>query len=557
MASKKREGTYHMTIDKKNITQEIQRRRTFAIISHPDAGKTTLTEKLLLLGGAIRLAGSVKAKKSKKFATSDWMELEKQRGISVSTSVMNFEYGGYVCNLLDTPGHQDFSEDTYRTLAAADAAIMLIDAAKGVEPQTIKLFEVCKLRGIPIFTFVNKLDRESRDPFDLMSEIEQVLGIPTYPMNWPISSGARFCGIIERATNCLHYFEGRNTTTEISAKIIPLNQKEEILARVPEPLLNEAVDSIDMLDAAGDAFDNERFLKGQISPVFFGAAMTNFGVRLFLDKFLEMSPSPSPKNSSQGVVEPFQPSFSGFIFKIQANMDPKHRDRIAFLRIVSGMYEPGMNVTVPRLNKEIRLTPPQQFFAQDRTTLACAYAGDVIGIYDPGIFSIGDSLIEKGSFEFEGIPSFAPEHFATVKTTSALKRKQLLKGLMQLCQEGTIQMFFDENNPTDPILAAVGVLQFDVLLFRLKNEYGVDCSLDNLSFKYARWTNANLQDIQDARLKTDTSVVKDANGLHVFLFKNDFSISYFRENVPKIQLFNSNASLHKNMMKLSNILFDE
>jgi len=546
-----------MTMDKKNLTQEIQRRRTFAIISHPDAGKTTLTEKLLLLGGAIRLAGSVKAKKSKKFATSDWMELEKQRGISVSTSVMNFEYGNYVCNLLDTPGHQDFSEDTYRTLAAADAAIMLIDAAKGVEPQTIKLFEVCKLRGIPIFTFVNKLDRESRDPFDLMNEIEQVLGIPTYPMNWPVSSGVRFCGIIERETNCLHHFVGRNTTTEVAAQVIPLSNKDEILARVPQDLLNEAIDSLDMLNAAGDAFDRNRFLKGQISPVFFGAAMTNFGVRLFLDKFLEMSPSPSPKGSSQGTIEPIQQVFSGFIFKIQANMDPKHRDRIAFLRIVSGVYEPGMNVTVPRLGKEIRLTPPQQFFAQDRTTLSCAYAGDVIGIYDPGVFAIGDSLVEKGGFEFEGIPSFAPEYFATVKTTSALKRKQLLKGLMQLCQEGTIQMFFDENRSTEPILAAVGVLQFDVLLFRLKNEYGVDCSLDSLSYKYARWSNANPEDIEEARLKTDTTVVKDANGLHVFLFKNDFSISYFQENVPKIQLFNSNASLHKNMMQLSHILFDE
>ena len=510
------------SIDKQLLRDEVSRRRTFAIISHPDAGKTTMTEKLLLLGGAIRLAGSVKAKKSKKFATSDWMELEKQRGISVSTSVMNFEYRNYICNLLDTPGHQDFSEDTYRTLAAADAAIMLIDAAKGVEPQTIKLFEVCKLRGIPIFTFVNKLDRESRDPLELMHEIESVLGIATYPMSWPVSSGERFKGIIERETKTLHYFEGRNTTTETAARIIPLDDKETISQLVPQDLLTESLDGLEMLEMAGDEFSTDRFLKGELSPVFFGAAMTNFGVRLFLEKFLSMSPPPSAKGSSQGKIDPFSSDFSGFIFKIQANMDPKHRDRIAFLRIVSGCYETGLNVTIPRLNREIRLTTPQQFFAQDRTTLEKAYAGDVVGIYDPGIFSIGDSLIEGGSFEFEGIPSFAPENFAVVRTTSALKRKQLLKGLVQLCQEGTVQMFIDESrSASDPILAAVGVLQFDVLLFRLKNEYNVDCSLDSLPFKHARWTNASNEEISEAKTATDVVCVRDMQGYPLFLFKND------------------------------------
>ncbi|BBH54181.1 peptide chain release factor 3 [Fluviispira sanaruensis] len=545
-------------VDKKTLCDEVNRRRTFAIISHPDAGKTTMTEKLLLLGGAIRLAGSVKAKKSKKFATSDWMELEKQRGISVSTSVMNFEYRNYICNLLDTPGHQDFSEDTYRTLAAADAAIMLIDAAKGVEPQTIKLFEVCKLRGIPIFTFVNKLDREARDPLELMHEIESVLGIPTYPMSWPVSSGERFRGIIERETKSLHYFEGRNTTTETAARVIPLSDKEQISSLVPEDLLQEALESLEMLEMAGDDFSHEKFLKGELSPVFFGAAMTNFGVRLFLEKFLEMSPSPSAKGSSQGKIDPLSSEFSGFIFKIQANMDPKHRDRIAFLRIVSGVYEAGVNVTIPRLNREIRLTHPQQFFAQDRSTLDRAFAGDVVGIYDPGFFSIGDSLVEGGNFEFEGIPSFAPENFAVVRTTSALKRKQLLKGLVQLCQEGTVQMFVDESRAaSDPVLAAVGSLQFDVLLFRLKNEYNVDCALDNLVFKHARWTNASSEEIAEAKSKTDVVTVRDMQGNYLFLFKNDFALSYFQENCPKISLFKSNSTLHGNMMKMSTDLFEE
>ncbi|RDB36320.1 peptide chain release factor 3 [Spirobacillus cienkowskii] len=545
------------SIDKHTLNNEVNRRRTFAIISHPDAGKTTMTEKLLLLGGAIRLAGSVKAKKSKKFATSDWMELEKQRGISVSTSVMNFEYRNVVCNLLDTPGHQDFSEDTYRTLAAADAAIMLIDAAKGVEAQTIKLFEVCKLRGIPIFTFVNKLDRESQDPLDLMHEIESVLNIATYPMNWPVSSGERFKGIIERESKCLHFFEGRNTTTETVAKIIPLSDKVQIEQCVPADLLSGALDGLEMVEMAGDAFSHEKFLKGQLSPVFFGAAMTNFGVRLFLEKFLDMSPPPSSKGSSEGKIDPFSTQFSGFIFKIQANMDPKHRDRIAFLRIVSGAYEVGLNVKVPRLNREIRLTHPQQFFAQDRSTLEKAYAGDVVGIYDPGIFAIGDSLVENGDFVFEGIPAFAPENFAVVRTTSALKRKQLLKGLVQLCQEGTVQMFVDESRAaSDPILAAVGVLQFDVLLFRLKNEYNVECSLENLSFKHARWTNASIDDIARAKEQTDVVSVRDMQGCYLFLFKNDFSLSYFQEKCPYIRLFSSNSSLHGNMMDMATSVFE-
>lgn len=528
--------------DEKILRAEISRRRTFAIISHPDAGKTTLTEKLLLLGGAIRLAGSVKAKKSKKFATSDWMELEKQRGISISTSVMNFEYQNFVCNLLDTPGHQDFSEDTYRTLSAADAAIMLIDAAKGVETQTIKLFEVCRLRGIPIFTFINKLDREARDPFDLMHEIEQVLGIPTYPMNWPVSSGDRFRGILERSSRTLHVFEGRAISVEMPAKLIPITDKTTLAQYVPDDMLDEALQSLDMLDMAGDNLDEERFLKGRISPLFFGAAMTNFGVRLFLETFLRMAPAPTSKQSDVRLVRPEEPRFSGFIFKIQANMDPKHRDRVAFLRVVSGVYEAGLNAFVPRLNREIRLTSPQQFFAQERTTLDKAYPGDIVGIYDPGLFAIGDSLVEQDRFVFEGIPAFAPEHFATIKTSSALKRKQLMKGLEQLCQEGTVQLLLDDSRAvSDPILAAVGVLQFDVMLFRLQNEYNVDCSLEPLTLRHARWTTASAEEILAAKQKADVMTAKDSQGRMLFLFRNDFSLSYFQQQFPGISLFTSSA----------------
>jgi peptide chain release factor 3 len=547
-----------MSSELADLQQQIQRRRTFAIISHPDAGKTTLTEKLLLLGGAIRLAGSVKAKKSKKFATSDWMELEKQRGISVSTSVMNFDYRNFACNLLDTPGHQDFSEDTYRTLAAADAAIMLIDGAKGVEPQTIKLFEVCKIRQIPIFTFVNKMDRDARDPFDLMDEIERVLGIQTYPMTWPISSGERFKGVIERKTRMVHFFQGRNTSLETPAQLISLGDSQQLSALIPAADLESTLEGLEMVDAAGNEFSEESFLRGEISPVFFGSAMTNFGVRAFLESFLNMCPGPSSKGSNAGPIEPMSEKFSGFIFKIQANMDPKHRDRIAFLRIVSGVYETGLMVNHSRLGREIKLTQPQQFFAQERTASDRAYAGDIVGIYDPGLFAIGDSLSEQQKIEFEGIPQFAPEHFGVVRTSSALKRKQLLKGLLQLCQEGTVQMFVDESRAaSDPILAAVGVLQFDVLLFRLRNEYNVDCSLDVLPYKHARWTNCSEDDIAAARAKTDATVVRDLSGNALFLFRNDFNISYFQETCPSISLFRSNAKLKGNMMRSASAFFDE
>jgi peptide chain release factor 3 len=526
--------------------REVTRRRTFAIISHPDAGKTTLTEKFLLIGGAIRLAGSVKSRKSKKFATSDWMELEKQRGISVSTSVMNFEHAGYACNLLDTPGHQDFSEDTYRTLSAADCAIMLLDGAKGVEPQTIKLFEVCKLRRIPIFTFINKMDRFARDTFELLDEIEKVLGINTFPVTWPIGSGEDFRGVIHRHKREVHFFEGRNISTETHARIFNIdNAKEELFKAVGQDAFENALEGFDMVTTAGHTFDPDAFATGSLTPVFFGSAMTNFGVRAFLEEFLDMAPAPGPKMFADGSsIEPLADEFSGFVFKIQANMDPKHRDRIAFLRVVSGVYEPGKLVNHARLTREIKLTQPLQFFARERTGTDVAFAGDIVGIYDSGIFAIGDSLVERGQAPFDGIPSFAPENFASLTTNNSLKRKQLLKGLEQLCQEGTVQLFFDESRAaSDPILGAVGELQFDVLLFRLQNEYNVDCQLVRLSYQIARWTNASDEDIEQARSRTDATIVKDADGHRLFLFKNDFHLNYFKGELPGIRLFSSNAQL--------------
>jgi peptide chain release factor 3 len=526
--------------------REVTRRRTFAIISHPDAGKTTLTEKFLLIGGAIRLAGSVKSRKSKKFATSDWMELEKQRGISVSTSVMNFEHADFACNLLDTPGHQDFSEDTYRTLSAADCAIMLLDGAKGVEPQTIKLFEVCKLRRIPIFTFINKMDRFARDTFELLDEIEKVLGINTFPITWPIGSGEDFKGVIHRHKREVHYFEGRNITTESLAKVFSVDHdKETLFQTVGQEAFETAWDAFEMVTTAGHEFDHDAFAHGALTPVFFGSAMTNFGVRAFLEEFLNMAPAPAGKTFSDGSqASPMDEDFSGFVFKIQANMDPKHRDRIAFLRVVSGVYEPGKLVNHARLEREIKLTQPLQFFARERTGTDLAYPGDIVGIYDSGLFAIGDSLVEGSQKVFDGIPSFAPENFASLTTANSLKRKQLVKGLEQLCQEGTVQLFYEESRAaSDPILGAVGELQFDVLLFRLQNEYNVDCKLQRLPYQIARWTDASDEDIAQSRSRTDATIVTDMQGNRLFLFKNDFHLNYFRGELPGIRLFTSNAQL--------------
>lgn len=425
-----------------NITEEIKKRRTFAIISHPDAGKTTLTEKFLLYGGAINLAGSVKGRKAAKHAVSDWMEIEKERGISVTSSVMQFNYDGYCINILDTPGHQDFSEDTYRTLMAADSAVMVIDGSKGVEAQTIKLFKVCVMRHIPIFTFINKMDREARDPFELMDEIETVLGIRTCPVNWPIGCGHEFKGVYDRNKKTITTFQAAmNGQKAVDATEVLLGDPQ-VDWLIGEDYHHQLMEDIELLDGASDELDMDRVGKGDLSPVFFGSALTNFGVETFLQHFLQMTTTPLPRLADKGVIDPFEEEFSAFVFKIQANMNKAHRDRIAFMRIVSGKFSAGMEVNHVQGGRKLRLSQPQQMMAQDRKIVEEAYAGDIIGVFDPGIFSIGDTLcLSNEKFEFEGIPTFAPEHFARVRQMDTMKRKQFIKGVNQIAQEGAIQIF--------------------------------------------------------------------------------------------------------------------
>jgi peptide chain release factor 3 len=530
-----------MTTDQ--LTSEIRRRRTFAIISHPDAGKTTLTEKLLLYGGAIRLAGSVKARRATRHATSDWMEIEKQRGISVTSSVMQFEYNDCAINILDTPGHQDFSEDTYRTLAAADAAVMLIDAAKGVEAQTIKLFAVCRMRGIPIFTFVNKLDREGKDPFELMEEIERVLGMRSCPMNWPVGMGASFKGVYDRESGHVELFDGGDHG-QTKAKTQTKGPEDPALADViGADLQAKLQEDILLLDMAGDPWDFERFRRGELSPVFWGSALTNFGVQPFLEYFLRLAPAPSPRLSDKGVVEPESPNFTGFVFKIQANMNPAHRDRIAFLRIVSGKFERGMGVKHVRLGKEVKLAQPQQFMAQDRTIIDEAYAGDIIGLFDPGIFRIGDTLVTGETVQFEGIPSFSPEHFARVSFRDAMKSKHFQKGVQQLTDEGAIQVFTPAlpGNP-DPILGAVGELQFDVFAYRMQAEYGVDVELTRMPYELARWIEGDSYSPRSFA-GTDNFPVTDKDGRPVLLIRNEWALRYLQQQRENLRFLET--AFHK------------
>jgi peptide chain release factor 3 len=514
------------------LINEIERRRTFAIISHPDAGKTTLTEKLLLYGGAIRLAGSVKARKASKHAVSDWMEIEKQRGISVTSSVMQFNYEGFCINILDTPGHQDFSEDTYRTLMAADSAVMVIDGAKGVEEQTKKLFHVCALRGIPIFTFINKMDRETRDPFELLEDIESELGIKSYPMNWPIGTGADFKGVYDREKNVIQAFDGGNhgqTQVESVEGNIEDSVFNDLLG---ESLHKKLIDDIELLDIAGDEFDADKVRAGELTPVFFGSALTNFGVEPFLQYFLNLTTSPLPRQSDAGEIEVFNPEFSAFVFKIQANMNPAHRDRIAFMRICSGQYRKGMEVYHIQAGNKIKLAQPQQFLAQDREIVEEAYAGDIIGVFDPGIFSIGDTLCESSKkFKFEGIPTFAPEYFARVRTVDTMKRKQFIKGVSQIAQEGAIQVYKELYIGMEEIIVGVvGVLQFEVLEYRLKHEYGVDIKMDRLSFKYIRWIENTEIDVDKLNITSDTKRVKDFKDRSLLLFQSDWAISWALEH---------------------------
>ena len=521
------------------FTDEIKRRRTFAIISHPDAGKTTLTEKFLLYGGAINLAGTVKGRKATKHAVSDWMEIEKERGISVTSSVLQFQYEGYCINILDTPGHQDFSEDTYRTLMAADSAVMVIDGSKGVEAQTIKLFKVCVMRHIPIFTFINKMDREARDPFELMSEIEEVLGIHTCPVNWPIGCGKNFKGVYDRQTKTITTFTAAmGGQKEVASRTFDV-EGEDVDAVIGSDFHAQLKDDIELLDGASDPLDQELVNAGKLSPVFFGSALTNFGVETFLEHFLKMTSSPLPRRTTDGEVDPFDEKFSAFVFKIQANMNKAHRDRIAFMRICSGRFHAGMEVNHVQGGKKIRLTQPQQLMAESRKIIEEAYAGDIIGVFDPGIFSIGDTLCESNEkFRFEGIPTFAPEHFARVRQVDTMKRKQFIKGINQIAQEGAIQIFQEFNTGMEEIIVGVvGVLQFEVLIYRLKNEYNVEVKLDQLPFEYIRWIeNPGEVDVAKIQGTSDMKRICDLKGNPLLLFINSWSVGMVEERNPKLKL---------------------
>lgn len=519
------------------LEDEIKRRRTFAIISHPDAGKTTLTEKFLLYGGAIAQAGAVKGKKNSRHAVSDWMEIEKQRGISVTSSVMQFQYKNYCINILDTPGHQDFSEDTYRTLMAADSAVMVIDASKGVENQTRKLFKVCVMRHIPIFTFINKMDRESRNPFDLMEQIESELGIQTYPVNWPIGSGKEFKGVYDRDKKHIISFEASGGQHQVAATEVDLSDPS-LDSLIGEDLHSTLCDDIELLDGASYEFDIEKVRKGELSPVFFGSALTNFGVEPFLENFLEMTTSPTPRNSSAGIIDPFDPEFSAFVFKIQANMNKAHRDRITFLRICSGKFDKDMEVLHVQGNKKLRLSQPQQIMAQEREIIDEAYAGDIIGVFDLGIFAIGDTICSpKKKFEFESIPTFAPEHFMRVRQKDTLKRKQFVKGTTQIAQEGAIQIFHEpDSGMEEVIVGVVGVLQLEVFEYRMKNEYNVDLFKEGLPYSYIRWIDNKDIDPKTLKLSSDTKLVKDFRDNYLLLFTSEWNIRWALERNEGLEL---------------------
>lgn len=508
-----------------DIENEIKKRRTFAIISHPDAGKTTLTEKFLLYGGAINLAGSVKGKKTSKHAVSDWMEIEKQRGISVTSSVLQFNYDDYCINILDTPGHQDFSEDTYRTLMAADSAVMVIDGSKGVEVQTKKLFKVCVMRKIPIFTFINKMDRDALDSFELLDDIESVLGIQTCPVNWPIGSGKNFQGTYDRENETITRFtaadKGQKKLRSVDAQLGD-RDLDDLIGKENHDNL---VDEIELLDGATNPLDFDKIQKGELTPVFFGSALTNFGVETFLKHFLAMTTPPLSRNSTEGLIDPLENEFSAFVFKIQANMNKKHRDRIAFMRICSGKFEADMEVHHVQGERNMKLSQPQQMMAEDRKIVDEAYAGDIIGVFDPGIFSIGDTVRSPGqTFQYEGIPTFSPENFARVSQVDTMKRKQFQKGIEQIAQEGGIQIFQEYTMGLEEIIiGAVGVLQFDVFKHRLENEYNVEVRLENLPYQYIRWIEKTDTDVNKIYLTSDCKRVRDMKGDPLLLFIHSWS----------------------------------
>ena len=515
----------------------VEHRRNFAIISHPDAGKTTLTEKLLLYGGAIHEAGAVKARRAQRKATSDWMAMEQQRGISITSTVLQFEYHNCQINLLDTPGHQDFSEDTYRTLAAADNAVMLIDAAKGLEPQTRKLFEVCKMRKLPIFTFVNKLDRPGREPLELLDEIEQELGLQTYAVNWPIGTGDRFKGVFDRRNQQIHLFErSAHGSREAVSTVIDLGDPR-IEQLLDQDLYHQFKDDLELIEGIGPELDSTLVHKGKMTPVFFGSAMTNFGVELFLDTFLDYALKPGARNSNLGEMQPTYPEFSGFVFKLQANMDPKHRDRVAFIRVCTGKFEKDMTVSHSRTGKTIRLSRPQKLFAQDRESIDYAYPGDVIGLNNPGVFAIGDTIYNGQKIEYEGIPSFSPEIFASLRNPNPSKFKQFLKGVSELREEGAVQIMYSADEmKREPILAAVGQLQFEVVQFRLLQEYGVETLLDLLPYTVARWVTAGWEALEKAGRLFNSVTVKDSLGRPVLLFRNEWNCQQVEGDCPELKL---------------------
>ncbi len=509
------------------MLDEIQRRRTFAIISHPDAGKTTLTEKLLLYGGAVQLAGSVTARKNARATTSDWMELERKRGISVSSTVLQFDYRGYRVNLLDTPGHKDFSEDTYRVLTAVDAVVMVIDAGKGIEAQTRKLFEVCRRRGVPIFTFMNKCDRPTRGPLELMDELESVLGIGAFAVNWPLGSGVSFRGVFDRQANEVHLFERTTHGAYRAPKQVGSLDDPFVKEKLEPDDFAHAVEELEMLEIAGVEYDAEKVNHGQLTPVFFGSAANNFGVQLLLDAFLERSLPPQPRQSV-----PLDGPFSGFVFKIQANMDPRHRDRIAFLRICSGKFTRDMNVTHGRTGKRVRLSSAHKLFAQERETVDEAYAGDVIGLVGHSEFGIGDTLTEDSTIAYREIPRFPPECFAFLHNPNPGKFKQFRQGVEQLLQEGVVQVFeLRDAHQKVPLLAAVGPLQFEVVQYRLQSEYGAESQLENAAWETFRWLTPGV-DVKTLKFPTGCRLAYDSAGQPGVLFPSAWTVRYFGEQNP-------------------------
>lgn len=525
------------------ITEQTARRRTFAIISHPDAGKTTLTEKLLLYGGAIQLAGSVKARRNQRKATSDWMELEKERGISVTSTVLQFEFRDCVLNLLDTPGHNDFSADTYRTLTAADSAVMLIDNAKGVETQTKKLFAVCRERGIPIFTFVNKMDHPGRGPLALLTEVEEVLGIASVPVNWPIGQGHDFKGVYDRESQKVHlYARVSHGSTKAGAEVLGL-EDPALKTIIGDELYQTLLEDIELLDIAGEGLDLEKVGRGELTPVFFGSALTNFGVELFLSRFLDIAPPPQPRQSDKGEIEAEAP-FSGFVFKIQANMDPNHRDRIAFLRVVSGRFEKDMEASHSRTGKKLRLSRPQRLFAQDRETVEEAYPGDILGLTNPGAFQLGDTLTSGPTLRFNEVPNFPPEVFSFIHNKDVGRLKHFEKGISQLCEEGLVDLFWDRKSARrEPILGAVGRLQFEVVQHRLRSEYSVETLLEPLGFEVIQWLEGDLNEIKSVYWGSNAKLIEDDFGNPVVLVASPWNLQYLKDNNAKIKFHPSRNSL--------------